>query len=43
MVGITDAAYRRLAKSWGADVVYSEMIASEALIRGIPKAQKILA
>jgi tRNA-dihydrouridine synthase B len=42
MVGITDAAYRRLAKSWGADVVYSEMIASEALIRGIPKAQKMM-
>lgn len=42
MVGITDTAYRQLAKSWGADVVYSEMIASEALVRKIPKAIKMM-
>lgn len=42
MVGITDSAYRRLAKKWGADVVYSEMIASEALVRKIPKALKMM-
>ncbi len=43
MVGITDSAYRQLAKSWGADVVYSEMIAAEALVRDIPKAVKMMA
>ena len=42
MVGITDSAWRRLVKSWGADVVYSEMIASEALIRGAYKALKMM-
>ncbi|MFH0873671.1 MAG: tRNA-dihydrouridine synthase [Candidatus Komeilibacteria bacterium] len=42
MVGITDSAYRRLAKHWGADVVYSEMIAAEALVRHVPKAFKMM-
>lgn len=42
MVGISDSAYRQLALSCGADVVYSEMIASEALVRRIPKALKMM-
>src|SRR3989344_5139419 len=43
MVNITDSSYRQLVKNWGADVVYSEMIAAEALIRQVPKAWKQMA
>ncbi len=37
MVDISDSPYRQLVKDWGADVVYSEMISAEALIRKVPK------
>ena len=42
MVGVTDSAFRQMSKKWGAHVVYSEMIASEALVRSIPKAIAML-
>jgi len=37
MVGVSDLAYRALCKKYGADLVYTEMISSDALIR---KAEK---
>ncbi|HWA43784.1 MAG TPA: tRNA-dihydrouridine synthase, partial [Hypericibacter adhaerens] len=33
MSGVTDLPFRRLVKSWGAGLVVSEMIASQAMIR----------
>ncbi|MCX6811505.1 MAG: tRNA-dihydrouridine synthase family protein [Candidatus Berkelbacteria bacterium] len=32
MAGITDSPFRRIAKDWGAELVYSEMISSHALV-----------
>lgn len=32
MAGITDSPFRRVAKEWGAELVYSEMISSHGLI-----------
>lgn len=32
MAGITDSPFRRIAKEWGAELVYSEMISSHGLI-----------
>lgn len=35
--GITDLPFRLICKEFGADIVYTEFIASEALIRNIPQ------
>src|SRR3989344_849012 len=42
MVGITNSAFRLLAKQWGADVVYSEMISADALVHGAAKAHAMM-
>lgn len=38
MVGVTNSVFRRVAKDWGADVVYTEMISADALVHGSRKA-----
>lgn len=38
MEDVTDAPFRLICKQLGADIVYTEFTASEAVIRGIPKA-----
>ena len=40
MEGITDLPFRLLCKEYGADIVYTEFAASEALIRYIPQTLK---
>ncbi len=42
MVGVSDTAFRQLCKAWGADVVYSEMISADALLRDARKAKAML-
>lgn len=42
MEDVTDTAFRRLCKWLGADIVYTEFISSEALIRKAERAQKKL-
>ena len=37
MEGITDLPFRLICKEYGADMVYTEFVASEALIRDVPK------
>ena len=37
MEGITDLPFRMICKELGADIVYTEFVASEALIRDVPK------
>ncbi|MBF0164526.1 MAG: tRNA dihydrouridine synthase DusB [Magnetococcales bacterium] len=41
MAGVTDAPFRALATRYGADLTVSEMIASQAMIRGIAKCLKM--
>ncbi len=41
MSGVSDMPYRRIAKRWGAGLVISEMIASEAMIRANRKTMKM--
>ncbi|MFC3051064.1 tRNA dihydrouridine synthase DusB [Kordiimonas pumila] len=41
MCGVTDMPFRRLVKSYGAGLVVSEMIASEAMIRASRKCRKM--
>ena len=41
MSGVTDLPYRRLVKEWGAGLVISEMIASQAMIRANRKTMKM--
>lgn len=43
MEEVTDASFRRLCKSFGADVLISEFVSSEALIRDVEKSQKKMA
>ncbi len=38
---VTDSAFRLKCRKAGADVVYSEMIASEAIIRDVPQAKEM--
>src|SRR5687768_11890362 len=38
MVDVTDAAFRSLAREWGADVTCSEMVAAIGLAHGSPSA-----
>ncbi len=40
MEAVTDAAFRRLCKSFGADVLISEFISSDALVRDIVDSQR---
>jgi len=40
MEGITDLPFRLICKQLGADIVYSEFIASEALVRDIEKSKR---
>ncbi len=42
MEDITDRSFRKLCKSFGADMLYTEFVASEALIRNIDKSLKKL-
>lgn len=42
MEGVTDSAFRTLCTEWGADVVYTEFMAAEAIIHAGPKFQKKL-
>lgn len=42
MEDITDRSFRKICKSFGADMLYTEFIASEALIRNIDKTLKKL-
>lgn len=37
MEGVTDVAFRTLCKEWGADVVYTEFLAAEAIVHAGPK------
>ena len=41
MSGVTDMPFRRLVKSFGAGLVISEMIASEAMVRANERSQKM--
>ncbi len=41
MSGVSDLPFRRLVKSWGAGMVFSEMIASEAMVRQVEGSRKI--
>lgn len=41
MSGVSDLPFRRLVKSWGAGLVFSEMIASEAMVRQNDKTLKM--
>ena len=41
MSGVSDLPFRRLVKSWGAGMVFSEMIASDAMVRQAKGSRKI--
>lgn len=41
MAGVTDAPFRSLALRYGANLAFSEMVASQAMIRHTPKSLKI--
>ena len=41
MSGVSDLPFRRLVKSWGAGMVFSEMIAGEAMVRQVDGSRKI--
>lgn len=41
MSGVSDLPFRRLVKSWGAGMVFSEMIASDAMVRQVKGSRKI--
>ena len=43
MAGVTDMPFRRLVKSWGVDLVVSEMIASKAMVRAARKTLRMSA
>ena len=42
MAGITDLSFRRIAKGFGADLVTSEMVSSEGLVRNKPSTKRLL-
>ncbi len=42
MEDITDSSFRMLCKSYGADLLYTEFIASDALVRYVPRSLKKL-
>ncbi|MCK5219905.1 tRNA-dihydrouridine synthase, partial [bacterium] len=37
MAGITDSAFRQVCKSFGADLVYTEMVSADGLVYGSKK------
>ncbi|MBF0420316.1 MAG: tRNA dihydrouridine synthase DusB [Magnetococcales bacterium] len=41
MAGVTDAPFRRIALKFGAHLAFSEMVASQAMVRNTPKSLKI--
>ncbi len=43
MAGVTDQAFRRVCKEFGADVIYTEFASSEALVRDSQKTREIIA
>lgn len=43
MAGITDIVFRRLMRTMGADVVISELVSSEGLVRGGAKTRELMA
>jgi len=43
MAGVTDSAFRQMCKSFGADVVYSEMVSATALVYNPKKTLEMLA
>lgn len=43
MEGVTDTAWRTLCKEWGADVVYTEFMAAEAIVHAGPRFMKKMA
>ncbi|MBI4426703.1 MAG: tRNA-dihydrouridine synthase family protein [Candidatus Kerfeldbacteria bacterium] len=43
MEGVTDAPFRAVAKRFGADVVYTEFISAEAIVRGSQTARRKMA
>ena len=42
MAGITDLSFRRIAKGYGADLVTSEMVSAEGLVRRNPSTRFLL-
>ena len=42
MAGVTDSAFRQICKSFGADVVYSEMISSTAIFYNSEKTSELM-
>lgn len=42
MAGVTDAPFRRLAREFGAGLACTEMISSEALVRGHPESFRLM-
>ena len=40
MEDVTDAAFRYMCKKYGADMMFSEFVSSEALVRGVKKTMK---
>ncbi|KKT35903.1 MAG: tRNA-dihydrouridine synthase [Parcubacteria group bacterium GW2011_GWA2_44_12] len=43
MAGVTDQAFRRVCKEFGADVIYTEFASSEALVRDSKKTREMIA
>src|SRR3990167_8806265 len=42
MAGVTDSAFRQICKSFGADVVYSEMVSATALVYDSKKTLELM-
>jgi nifR3 family TIM-barrel protein len=42
MAGVTDSPFRRLCKRYGADVLFTEMVSTEALLHRHPKTMQIM-
>ena len=42
MEDVTDAAFRLMCKRFGADMVYTEFVSSDALIRGVSRTEEKL-
>lgn len=42
MAGISDNAYRQVSKQFGCDLIFTEMVSSEALVRNSQKTERLL-
>src|SRR5207244_13305121 len=42
MAGVTDAPFRKIAREFGAGLACTEMISSEALVRGHPESFRLM-